>query len=132
MENAKILLIQKVYEDLPILRDSLKLHGNKIIKETHTLNGSLRALKLIKLGKLAVPDMVILDGNLTIGDRQCEEAKIIIATTKIYGLSPLIVGFSEIFLTENGINTPDMINVQEHHDIGRNHTSLLRIIDVEL
>lgn len=132
MDKAKILSIQKSYEDLPILRASLQRHGHEIIKETCTLTSSLQALKLIKLGKLAVPDVMILDGNLTIGERQCEDAKIIVATARIYELSPLIIGFSDIFLTENGINTPDVINVQERHDIGKNHTSLLRIIENEL
>ena len=127
MSRVKIAVFQKHDDNLEILNSWLDeyIPHEKIAESSKREYAAYQIFKM-KIGKLAMPDVILLDGNLSDESIMCSDAKYLIKILNIYNLKPKIIGYSDLYLCENGIQIPEIL------DIGKDPKSLSRVINQNL
>lgn len=126
MEKAKLVLIEDDPSHIHLVNEWMKIKQHKIISTATTLPEAITIIDAINIGSIETPDAIILDGHLSIDAYMCSDAKAVFERYKRYGMTIPIIGYSSIYLCENGIE------IDDRFDLGKNPKELLRVIDTYL
>ncbi len=126
MEKARLALIEDDPSHIDLVETWLAISSHEIIAKANTLSRALDLIDSIHEHAFKRIDAIILDGNLSLGAFMCNDAKVIYERYKLYGMTIPIIGYSNLYLCQNGID------IEERFDLRKNPKELLRLIDTEL
>lgn len=126
MEKARLALIEDDPSHIDLVEEWLAISSHEIIAKANTLSCALDLIDLIHEHAFERIDAIILDGNLSLGAYMCNDAKVIYERYKHHGMTIPIIGYSNLYLCQNGID------IEERFDLRKNPKELLRLIDTEL
>ena len=102
MDNARIAIFEDIKPLRMGLRQTLESYDHSITAEAGSLSDALGIVKQIKIGRIAI-DFLILDNNLTDLNESRKDAKKIYDSLEKERLYPVILGYSNHDLSEEGV-----------------------------
>ena len=120
MENCKIAIIEDSSDHILFARHRLEKEGHSVIAEAANLFAALILLDQIDQGLSC--DAILLDGNLSAGRKDYQDAREINDRYKELGLKVPIIGYSSGSLADLGI-------VKEDFDTKKNIDKMIRIVN---
>lgn len=102
MENAKVAIFEDIKPLRIGLRQTLESYGHSVTTEAGSLPDAISIVQDISIGRIAI-DFLVLDNNLTDLKESCKDAKKIYNLLEKAQLDTVILGYSNIDLSETGI-----------------------------